>query len=396
MSRLALLALFALSTGPEADRRAGGPPICPWCQDDPALMKAAGVVSHGGFEFGNGDTRSVQALLPTADIHWIATEHFEIGFAIGPHKVGQEEKEKIRAELGRLALALPAVKPKTKVLDPWLRSHLYAQRCEDIWKRFLELLQLEESDFPAVSGVRKAGERYMGEGPYLGQKGKYELLILPSEESLATFLKEQFGLLIRQTQRWNVIDRDTMIVVMHIGDGSLREDAALHGHVGFNLTINMLDGFKHYNYDTPIWLREGLGHFVEREINPEFNTFDSTEGAVADTSSKERWEPEVRQLIARGEIPRMAELAALKSYADLKLRHHFATWSMVDYLVRTNPAGFACLNDRLHGRLTADGQPDASNLGDALRAAFSECLGLSYSDFDRAWAEWVAANYGSQ
>ncbi len=396
MSRALFLAPLLLSLAPAAAQGPGDTRICPWCQNDPVLMQAAGIVSHGGFPFGNGDTASIQALLPTADIRWIETPHFEIGFALGQQKVEQEEKSKLRAELARLALALPAVKPKTKVLDPWLRAHLYAQRCEDSWKRFLELLQVAESDFPAGPMQRGPDGRYMGEGPFLGQRGKYELLILPSEAALTTFLKDQFGLLTRQTQRWNVLERDTMITVIHIGDGNLREDEALHGHVAFNLTINMLDGYKHYNYDTPIWLREGLGHLVEREINPRFNTFDSTEGAVAATSNKEDWKPEIMRLIGKGDVPRMAELAGLKSYADLELRHHFASWSMVDYLVRTNPKGFACLNDRLHGRMTADGRSDASNLGDVLREAFTQCLGLSYAEFDRAWAEWVETAYASQ
>ena len=374
-------------------QRPNDPATCPYCHNDPKLMEAAKIVSHGGFEFGSTDTKSIDGLMATCDIRWIETEHFQIGFALGQQKVKQEEKEKIRAELGRLATALPEVNPREKILDPWLRAHLYAQRCEDLWVRFLSILKIDINAFPKTARAWNMTGKYMGEGPYIGQGGKFELLIVPSEASLVTFLREQFGLLIKQTQRWNVIPRDTLIAVIHAEQGNLRDDEALHGHVVFNLGINLLDGYKHYSYETPIWIREGLGHFLEREINPKFNTFDSAEGAVADKTNKEHWEPEVKKLVQQGEAVRMAELVALKSYAELTQRHHYTSWSMIDYLLKVNPDGFACLNDRLHGRTNSKGVGDGSNLDDAHRDAFKECIGMGYSEFDAAWEEWVMANY---
>jgi glutaredoxin len=388
---LGLAAAVGLACAANA-QRPNDPATCPWCHDDPELMAAAGIVSHGGFEFGSTDTAAIDELMATSDIRWIETPHFQIGFGLGYHKVKQEEKAKIRAELQRLAATLPEVSPRIKTLDPWLRAHLYAQRCEDLWTRFLGLMQVAEEDFPE-SGPWNMQGKYMGEGPYIGQKGKFELLILPSEAALTTFLREQFGLLIKQTQRWNIISRDTLIAVIHAMQGNLRDDQALHGHVTFNLTINLLDGYKHYSYESPIWIREGLGHFLEREIDPSFNTFDSSEGAVADKSNKEDWGAEVRKLLAKGETVRMAELVNLKSYAELELRHHYTTWSMIEYLVAVHPDGFACLNDRLHGRTDAQGIGDGSNMDDAHREAFKECIGMGYAEFDRAWAEWAQATY---
>ena len=391
----AVLATLVALALPLAAQRKNDPSECPYCGGDPELMEKAGLVSHGGFEFGKGETKDIDRLLATSDIRWIESRHFELGFALGSHKVKQEEKKKIRAELGRLAEVLPEVDPKKKILDPWLRSHLYAQRLEDTWDRFLEIMQLEEDDFPE-SGPWNMQGKYMGEGPYVGQKGKFEVLLLPSEASSVMYLKNQFGLLIKLTQRWNLIDRDTISVTIHTDQGGLRDDQALHGHLVFNQTINLLDGYKHYSYDTPIWIREGLAHYVEREINPKFNTFDSSEGAVAEVTRKSKWQPEVRKLVQRDKAPRMAALIALKGYAELELEHHFTTWSMIDYLLQTNHDGFACLNDRLHGVMNEQGIPDGSNISDVHRAAFKECLGMSYAQFDAAWREWVIATYSSQ
>jgi glutaredoxin len=394
-SAAAALAVAA-STVPALAQRKNDPSLCPYCKNDPTLMQQSGIVSHGGFQFGKNDTKKVDELLATSDIRWIETAHFEIGFAMGSHKVKQEEKEKLRSELARLAVTLPAVDSREKILDPWLRSHLYAQRAEDVWKRFLGLMRVEESDFPKGDKLYDGKSKYMGIGPYLGEKGKYEVLVVPSEAALVSYLQTHFGLLTKKTQRWNLVDKDVLSVTINGNEDNLREDEALHAHLVFNLTINLLDGYKHYSYDTPIWIREGLAHFCEREISQKFNSFDSSEGAVADVSRKEKWEPEVRKLIASGKAPRMAELVAMKDYSELTLPKHYATWSMVDFLVKTDPAGFACLNDAIHGLLNSEGIPDGSKLLDVHRDKFKECLKFTYAEFDTRWAEWVNANYGSQ
>jgi hypothetical protein len=132
---------------------------------------------------------------------------------------------------------------------------------------------------------------------------------------------------------------------------------------------------------------------IEREINPKFNTFDSSEGAVAAMTRKEKWEPEVRKMIAASQQISMAQLLTLKDYAGLTLNHHYTTWSMVDYLMRTNPQGFAALNDRLHGRTNKGNLSDGSQMADAHREAFQECLKMTYAEFDAAWAKWVDETY---
>lgn len=377
-------------------QRLNDPTACPYCKGDPALMEKAGIVSHGGFEFGKEEsTAKVDAVLASADIRWIESKHFELGFALGSHKLKPEEKDKIRVELTRLAAVLPSVDPKTKVLDPWLRAHLYAQRSEEAWNRWLEIFQVKESDFPPQGYVWDQKSKYMGVGPYLGQSSKYEILILPSEASLQQYLQSQFGLLMKRTQRWNLPPKDTLSVTIGAGTENLREDEGLHGHLVFNIAINLLDGFKHYSYDTPIWIREGLAHFMEREVTQRFNSFNSSEGGVAEITRKTRWEAEVRKLLAATKLPRMAEVMSMREYSDLTLPRHYAVWSMTDFLIRTKPAEYARFNDALHGIMGADGFPDSTNLIDVHRDKFREIFGLSYADFDRVWMEWIALTYSA-
>ena len=251
-------------------------------------------------------------------------------------------------------------------------------------------MRVHESDFPDGRGVWLLGTPYWGEGP-VGQKGKFELLVLPTAADQVTFLQQQFGLTMKRTQRWNVVDRSALIVVTNLTENQLYTDEQIHGHVVFNLAIQLLDGFKYYAYDTPCWLREGLGHLMEREINPKFNTYDSSEGSLGVQVNKENWDAEVKALIVAGKAPRLAELTAPKTYAGFDRAAHYASWSMTKFMVTTNPEGYGCLNKMIHGRKRPDGQADAEEQNTVQRDAISQCLGMSYPQFDEAWRAWALA-----
>jgi hypothetical protein len=386
----AVATLSAPASAQKAKPPRNDPSNCPWCHGDPALMKAAGIASHGGFQFGAQDTAWADKFFGGKDIYWIESAHFELGMIVGPQKVDPGEAKKIRAELTELAEFLPDVDPKTRFLEPFMRVHLYALRVEKLWARFQEVMQVTDASFPDGRSAWLLGTPYWGEGPFLGQTGKFELLVLPTASDQVSFLMKQFGLSIKRTQRWNVIDRGSLIVVTNLDENDLHTDQQLHGHVVFNLAINLLDGFKHYSYDTPFWLCEGIGHFMEREINPRFNTYDASEGSIGVKVNKENWDAEVKQLIVAGKVPRLAEMTALKTYAEFELRHHYACWSMTKFMIQTNPKGYACLNDKLHGRKRPkDGMPDSENIPDVQRQGFAECFNLSYPQFDEAWRAWA-------
>ncbi len=367
------------------------PSVDPYTRGEPEWMAAAGIVSYGPFEFSTADTEDVSNQLSFVDLVWMESEHFELGFGLGPYKVKQKEKKKIRAELTRLAEKLPSVDPKAKVLDPWLRAHLFIQRMEDAYDEFLALARVDDSAFPDGKTPYVLGQAkpYMGEGPYLGQKGKFEVLLLPSEAAHVAFLRHYHGLTIKRTQRWNVIERDTLSVTIHTDQGRLRDDPALHGHVVFNLAHVFLDAYKHYSYDTPLWLHEGLAHYMERRVNPFDNTFDGGEGAIPQMTRKSDWTGEVRKLVSAGKAPRLAEMVRFTNYGEFELEHHYTTWSMVTFLVEQHPDSFARLLATLKGRLTPEGLPDGANLVDVQRDFFRDELGMSFAQFDAAWAAWV-------
>ena len=392
-----LMALALLVAAPAAAQRkkANDPTECPYCHGDPALMKAAGIVSHGPFPFGKSDSTKVDALLVTSEIRWIETDFFRIGFGLREYQVKPEDKKKYVAELTRLKQVLPEVKPDTSVLDPWLRAHVFAQRGHEILDKFVGLINGKEVQPASGSaGGRWAGS-YTGFGPYLGMKDKYEWLVTSTEAAHTTFLTENFGQQLKVAHREHIIARGVLGYYCHAMEGQLRDDGALYGNLAFNLTHNFLDGLQHYSYDTPVWFHEGLAHWMERELNPRYNTFDSGEGGVADMTRKENWKPEVQKLIAESDCPHVAEMMGLKSYAEFKLPHHFATWSMIDFLIRTQPQNFGKFVWVLKSNVDAKGIQTGAGLPDYFRAKFKEHFGFNYPEFEEAWRAWVKVAYQS-
>ena len=398
---IALLALTGLALMPLASAQKlrdkskpiNDPVQCPYCGGEAELLAAAGLISHGGFEFGKIDTAKTDALMVGSDIRWVETQHFKIGIGIGTGKVDGDDRNKIRAECDRLRLALPEVPEKPRRLDPWLRLHLYAQRLEDHYTSMSKFLGVEDKDFPAAGTLWNGQGTFMGTGPILGMPRKLEVLVLPSESALTRYLRESYGLIVKQTQRWHIVELGTLQVVAHQQQGSLKKDAALHAHLLFTSTQMLLNAFKHYSYDIPIWLMEGMGHLMERRLSPEYNTFSSSEGGVADLTRKKDWEPPVFKLAKSGKLASFATLTGMRDFADLDLDRSFATWSIVDFLEREHPGFMSGLLHAIKGVTNESHIPDGSKLIDIQRDFFRSSLKLTYAQLDRQWKAWILETY---
>jgi len=122
----------------------------PYTEADPDRMAAAGYVSFGPFAWGdNHDTARIEHVLGDGvKLLWVETAHFKIGSSLPPYKIPHDktERRKLRDELERLDAKLPAVKPRTRTLDRWLRLHLFAQRLEDTYADFCERIDVKPED----------------------------------------------------------------------------------------------------------------------------------------------------------------------------------------------------------------------------------------------------------
>ena len=382
--------------------------IDPYTKNKPEALAKAGYVSFGPFPFGNlgpneATSTDIEKTLPFLQIHWIETQHFRLGIELPAFTLPEdlETRRKIRRELERLGEKLPGIDPKTRTLDPWLRAHLFAQRVEDIYDEFSKLAGVKDADFPQdPDKLLISSGPYMGQGPFLGMKKKYLLLLFEKEASFLTYMRTYLGRDSHYGQRWHCKDVGCLLytIATECDEGRFKNnDTALHCNVAFNVSQNLLDGFRHYSYDLPVWIREGLGHWFERRVDGKWNSFDQNEGSPADMKKEARWEPYVRGLLTNGgKYAPFTEAYGWRDFGNITFNDHTTIWSRVDFLMKFGPEKWRTFLFGIKGRVTREWVPDQTDLVGATRDALQQAYGFSALQFDEKWSEWVKATYPSQ
>lgn len=360
--------------------------ICPWCKNDPAVMAKAGVVSHGPIPIGPKGSEDIVANLPATQWVFLETAHLRWASSLGACNVDLKDKPRVEAELAKLRLVLPSVPEKVKKLDPFLRLHIFAMRGEDFYARFQSLLKVTDADFPAE---RQREGPYMGNGRFLGEKDKFEIVIHNTRATHVPFTRSFSGAGVTDSVRWHFRELHKLIVSVPAEDPDLRQDRWLFPHVAHNLSHLFLCAYKHFNYDPPIWLDEGLAHAMEKEIDPESNTTDGEEGALRDKSGPPDWKKAARQILATGKDAALADLLHAKEFAQLDMDANIVAWAKVRFLLETEPEKFAKFLGIVKGQLDAQGVPNGQNLEDLQRNALRELWGWTPAAFDTAWAAWM-------
>ncbi len=381
--------LVALCLAPQAMAQRGRDKGCPWCKDDPKVLEAAGLVGHGKMPFGKNDSEEIKAFLSYTDPIFLESAHFRVASTLEEFTIPERQWKQYAAELEGLRRKLPTMPKRLKTLDPWLRLHLYAERCEQRFARFLEIIDRKESDFPPK---RIFGQKYMGEGAYLGMKEKFEVFLHKDIRAFTDYLREHSGSTVKKTKREHYVSRGALgVVIPAMGD--LRDDENLHAHLSHNLGHNFLLGYKHYSYEPPLWIEEGFAHVFEKEVSPEYNSFDSEEAAIGEMYQGSNWYEGVLKALDRGKAASLADLMHKKGFSDLGKEDHLIAWSKVEFLMSQHPKAWAKLLDVLRGRVDDQGYTDGGNLLDVQRDFFRDEFSWSFADFDREWEKWVRKAY---
>lgn len=381
--------------------------IDPHTGNDPKLMAKAGYVSYGPFAFGErgpnpATTEDIDKHLDYERFLWVETAHFKIGSALPESNVPLEPaiRDKIRGELTELAEKLPKVNPKTRTLNPWLRLHLLALRCEKSYRAFQDMLGVTDADFPAKKEDVVVGSgRFMGFGKYLGMQEKYLLLVTEKGATCQDYLKSFIGRDTTFGQRWHFINTGALMYTVGttMEDGRLKDDTALHAHLEHCLVHNFIDGYRSYSYDTPVWITEGLAHWFERRISERFNSFCRDEGAAHNPSAKWNWKPDVRGAVTAGKFRSFSETMAWRQYSAINWPDNEFLWSRWDYLLTTQPEKFRDFMLQVKGRVDPKTWAvDQSDIVAACREALRTAYGLTPLTLDDKWAEWVKTTYPSQ
>ncbi|MEZ5988582.1 MAG: hypothetical protein R3F30_05575 [Planctomycetota bacterium] len=403
----AAAALLALAAGP-ARLAAQGDDLPKWKIDpytrmDPKAMERAGYVSFGPFGFGEINERAVptdeiEKELGEPHILWVETAHFRLGSSLErwPIPVDRETRTKLRAELEELAEKLPRINERTRVLDPWLRVHLFAHRLEKLYADWQKRLGVTDASFPDKPNSSVDG-KYMGEGRFLGQKEKYAVLLLQKESDYTRYLRTYIGMAQTFAKRHNFKMTDMLFfgTAAELYEGSLRHDTSMHCHVYFNVVQQLINGYRHYNFDFPVWFKEGVGHFYGRGVDEKYNNFDQNESTSADVRKTWNWKPKVRALVVAGsdKVTPWAEMFQWRDYGQITFTDHMVLWSRVEYLIGLGDDKFAKFLFAVKDAADPNRPGGRADVLDVQREAFRDAWGGNVVVLEEKWKEYVKTTY---
>lgn len=372
--------------------------VDPYTKGEPAALERAGYVSFGPFRFGDvHTTEQIETLLGGIPLLWVETPHFKLGSALPTYDIprgDKDERERLRAELVELAKSIDGVKPKTKELDPWLRLHLHARRLENLYAEFLGHLGLKETDFPALAldpaRARRPGD--MGDGPYLGQRSKYTVLLLEKSSALARYTQVAFGTAFLQPQRQHFPKTGSLLfaTATDLLEGDWRSDTGLTCYVQASVAQNLAEGLRGFRFQLPFWLVEGIGHWFRRQVSPRFHVFSNSDPATRQSRDQADWAPSVRARVRHGAFPTTEDMLAWSDPNALKWSDHLVLWSRIDYLMSADEGAFGRLLVHLKDPLGRRRSEDAIVRA---REALHLATGMDPAEFDAGWAAWVEATY---
>ncbi len=314
------------------------------------------------------------------------TPHFKLLSTLRGANVKVTDTTYGHADLERLKSILPKVSigREGALLDAHQRAHLYGIRLERVY-----------AHFSALTGNTK---------PYLGMPLPYEVYLFAEYEHHHAFVDRYIGgRNDKGAVQWHFtqekgkafgakpgdpdVDLKNFIaltiaesqVALTIGKG----DGAMATHVYHNVAHLLVDGLDNYLRETPAWIEEGLGHYYERRESVRWPTFCWAEGKAPTMFMKPDWESTIFTIVRRDRDAPFAQWCEKLQPGELTGIENGLSWSVVTWLIETEPVRFAKLLGTIHDRTT---NPTSAQQIDA-------GFGVSPSVLYQRWREYVLKNY---
>jgi hypothetical protein len=368
----------------------------PYTENIEDVWRAAGYEAMGDFGWADGHgTVTIEDAVGEEELIFIETKHFKIGCCLPSYKISREdkiEKDKIESELDELREIIPNIPKRVKVLDKWLRLHLYAMRIEKLYASIQSILQVSDDDFPTGPGQLKNG-KYMGEGPYLGMKSKFTLLLFDKESSVGRYRTAFMGQTGVIPIRFLFPDEGTLLYACAAQNEGLASDTTMHCAMVYAVTQNLLNGYRHYGQAMPTWLPLGVAHSLARDIDQKRNYF--TDKRLYDSEDKNiwKWDTKTRKRVDHDIAISYQEMTAWGSPTSLAYNDHVMAWSRVDFLLKEHRDWVAKWLYRMQDSYAPTLVPSAEQLVERDKEVVAEIFVFDEGDFESVWQKWVKKNY---
>ena len=364
----------------------------PFTKQDPDVMKALGVERYGPFPWADHfSTTDIDKVLGEGRMLWMETEHFRLGFNLKTAALPQvsDERKAIAAECKLLNQKCRKIPAKPKRLGPWLRVHLYAQRCEQAYAEFCQLVGVTDKTF-------EKGSQVIGKGPYLVMPDKFLLMMFQKKSDMARYMSRFCENTSADDSMRYFHSKTGQMVLCISQEGMEGFDAqGLHGHMLYALWQNMLNGYRGYNYPMPLWFSTGIAHYYSRQIETKFVNARVSDTESVDRESQNKWAEKVfKRARHDGATMTFEQLNGMTDWEKFGFHAHTQSWSRVDYLMDRDKFKVGLMIDKLKSvPASGDWEAQGAQLRRMMPKLVFDLFELDGAAFDEAWREWVLKIY---
>lgn len=388
-----LLASVAAAQAPKVDPR-----VDPFTSGDPKAMEAAGIEAYAPFHWADDHTTAdiERELGSEYPLRFAETRHFKIGIALPdrPWPIDKVEKKDIAEELDALAAKLPKARTRPKAVTSWLLVHLYARRLEDLYADFCKRTGWVDESPPCEGGRGHDGRAslkngQLGQGKFLGQHGKFCVLIVSRRSDLGRYLRRYGNRDCSEPVSHHFIRSNSMLFITtpDIRSEGLGTERALYCNVAYGVVRNFVDGYRGFTYEIPAWNADGLAHWYRLRIDKKYNTIGNLDESQWELLHDADWPAKARARAESGAFSRAKDLVRWRLADCTDFHQHVMMWSRIDYLLSLGEEKFGKYLDALKGLPTTG--VGADMVDEQQRKALREVYGLDEDAFDRGWLEWV-------
>lgn len=372
--------------------------VCPHTKGQAELLAKLGVLKVGETGWAGAlKSADVKEALGGCPVLFLETEHFYFASTLESYRLGEDREDTVwlQAEMAELKKLLPKFKPPVKI-DPWLRAHLWARRLEKWYADFVTTFGLTPADFEELERKAKAGES-MGEGPYLGMKGKFVVLLTEKRSNFGRYLRHFHNADAEYSYR--TYHEKSLFYGSNyesMKDGSMDRESSFAASVAAGMAANFIDASRDSRMAAPEWFRYAVAHRAARKVDPRVPQWGAGGPAAAPEENTWVWEPRVHGLVKNNVALPWADMLAWRKLDDIKPREHMLAWSRLEFLVERK-------KDKLRELWLAYTKPidDWSATREETRAArhradFERVLGPDVAALDAEWRAWVLKTYAKK
>lgn len=325
------------------------------------------------------DGRDVIGFIKKKPVHYLEWDHIKFVCQIPSVNLAVEMMPKLEEEKRNwkfLKQEIDDLKPlfsraRVGTLNSHQMAHLMMNRLIRFYKRFEK-----EMDFwKAVDGLVLAD---YGLGPHLGMRGPYEIFVLKGRNDYLKWEDKFLGKRSIVGQKWHLFtDRVLVFTTYYYGGIKIFNNFLQH-----NFSHLLVWGYRGWTFKLPGWIHIGYAHWIERNINPKFNTFCYDEGGEPFTVKGWRWEVRIRKDVVASDYTPLAELKPKIEMAEFAGNDHLICWSIVRFMIE---------HDRKKWREFVENVslPQRISQDEALRKSY----GWSFNVLEELWREHVLKTY---